>query len=172
MNKAIGFLFLGAVLAMVSPVKALDDSVNYTFNGTHVYDKGGVIDVKGALKIDGTQVTATAAQLNAAGNGVVTNGTIDTFVVTNLTAVTAITVPTASLAATALSGNIVQARMTNALWTAGPTIGGHIPVAAITNALAGTAYTTNVLTGDGKTNTFIFATVGTVKVLKSLTTVP
>ena len=47
-----------------------------------------------------------------------------------------------------------------------------IAVASLTNALAGTAYTTNTLTGDGKTNVFIWNTVGNVKVLKSITTTP
>ena len=49
---------------------------------------------------------------------------------------------------------------------------GHIPVGALTNALNGTAYTTNTITGDGVTNVFIFATVGPAKVLKSITTTP
>lgn len=49
---------------------------------------------------------------------------------------------------------------------------GNVPLAGITNALAGTAYTTNTLTGDGKTNVFIWATVGPVKTLKSITTTP
>ena len=33
-------------------------------------------------------------------------------------------------------------------------------------------YTTNTLTGDGKTNVFIWATAGSAKVLKSITTTP
>lgn len=54
----------------------------------------------------------------------------------------------------------------------GAGITGNIPVAAITNALNQSVYTTNTITGDGKTNVFIFATVGQVKVLKSLTQTP
>jgi hypothetical protein len=54
----------------------------------------------------------------------------------------------------------------------GAGITGNIPVAAITNALNQSVYTTNTLTGDGVTNVFIWATVGQVKVLKSITTTP
>ena len=71
-----------------------------------------------------------------------------------------------------VTGNVPLAGITNALGSAGSAIGGNIPASTITNALVGTAYTTNTLTGDGKTNVFIWATVGPVKTLKSITTTP
>ncbi len=55
---------------------------------------------------------------------------------------------------------------------AGNVTTGNLPVAVMTNALAGTAFTTNTLTGDGVTNVFIWSTVGTKKILHSLTTTP
>jgi len=70
------------------------------------------------------------------------------------------------------TGNLPLAVITNAAGSLGASIGGDIPVAAVTNALDGAVLTTNVFTGDGVTNTIIWATVGPVKVLKSITTTP
>jgi hypothetical protein len=78
-------------------------------------------------------------------------------------------IPAASITA----GNVAQARLTNALATAGSTIGGNIPIAAVTNLLFGTAQTTQTIYGvDSSTNVFIWSTVGGRKVLDSLTITP
>lgn len=98
---------------------------------------------------------------------VVSDGTSATLTVDKLTVTS-----TTSLSGAGITGNIPKAAITNALGSAGSNIGGNIPVAAMTNALAGTAYTTNTLTGDGVTNVFIWSTVGSVKVLHSITTTP
>jgi hypothetical protein len=75
---------------------------------------------------------------------------------------------------TNLTGNIAQARITNALATAGSTIGGNVPVAAVTNAVygSGTLVTNTCVAADGKTNTYVFAPVGGVYVVRSITTSP
>lgn len=149
----VGLLFI-ATIAIAGILQAATITEPTTFRDVVKFrgSTGPDFDADNKFSIGQVKVTATAAQLNAAGNGAVTNGTIDTFVVTNLTAVTTVTFPSASLGAAALSGNIAVARMTN--------------------ALAGTAFTTNTLTGDGVTNVFIWNTVGNVKVLKSITTTP
>lgn len=73
-----------------------------------------------------------------------------------------------SIGGTAVTKTAAELNTVNA----GASITGNIPVAAITNALNQAVYTTNTLTGDGVTNVFIWATVGQVKVLKSITTTP
>jgi hypothetical protein len=152
MKKMIGVLAL--VVGLVSAAMAWDQ-VNTSVDGLNV--KGGT------LAIDAVKITATAAELNK------TDGLTATPAQLNAAATLA---GDGTVAATALTGNIAQAAMTNALITAGSKIGGDIPVAALTNALAGTAYTTNTLTGDGVTNVFIFRTVGTGKIIHSITTTP
>jgi len=124
----------------------------------------------GELSLNDVVVTATAAQLNAAGAGSVTNGTLAPLVVSNalmnvygkngtftnsLTVGGAVSVPAGSITAAALAGNIDKARMTNALDTAGGVL--------ITNTCIGAA---------GQTNTYIFGPVGGVYVLKSISTTP
>lgn len=109
--KMLGLAFLGffAIMSAALPVMALDDANDYTRTGTTVYDKGAVLDVKGTLKIDGTQVTATAAQLNAAGGGAVTSGVMPSFTITNLTVVSGLTIPNQSIAAAKIATNSVGA---------------------------------------------------------------
>jgi hypothetical protein len=149
----VGLLFI-SIIAIASIVQAASITEPTTFRDRVMFrgSTGPDFDADNKFSIGQVQVTATAAQLNAAGAGAVTNGAIDTFVVTNLTAVTGFTAPTGSINAVTLNG--------------------HVLVGRLTNALAGTAFTTNTLTGDGVTNVFIWNTVGNVKVLKSITTTP
>jgi hypothetical protein len=94
-----------------------------------------------------TLITGYDAQTGIGTFKVVSDGTSSTLTVDKLTVTSTTTIP-------------------------GAGITGNIPLAAITNALVGTTLTTNTITGDGKTNVFIFAAVGSTKVLKSLTTTP
>jgi len=105
----------------------------------------------GAIAIDGTNMTASAAQLNAAAATVTTS------------------------AGDLTSGNLALARMTNALPSAGSYIGGNIPVASLTNAITSTTgvYITNTcIAADAKTNTYVFAPIGGRYVLHSISTSP
>lgn len=149
----VGLLFI-SIIAIASILQAASVTEPTTFRDRVVFrgSTGPDFDADNKFSIGQVPVTVTAAQLNAAGNGAVTNGTIDTFVVTNLTVVTTLTAPTGSINAVTLNGNVLVGRLTN--------------------ALAGTSFTTNTLTGDGVTNVFIWNTVGNVKVLKSITTTP
>lgn len=143
------YLFMVA-LAVVGLVVAFTAKADTTFAWSDPAQKGTLcytnLDLASPL-INGATLTASAASLNAAGNGVLSAATV-----TNLTVITGVTVPAASIDAAALSGNVAVARLTN--------------------ALAGTGYSTNTLTGDGVTNVFIWLTVGGVKVLHSITTTP
>lgn len=203
-NVLVGIMVVvAALLALVHPVMALNDANDYTFNGTLRLDKGGTLDTgKGTLKIDGTTVTKTAAELNTVNAGASITGNIPVASITNAAGsvgasiggnipVAAVTnaagtlgssiggnIPVAAITNAAgtvgasIGGNIPVAAITNAAGTVGASIGGNIPVAAITNALMGTAYTTNTFTGDGVTNVLIWRTVGTAKILHSITTTP
>lgn len=133
-----------AVLALVAGVVFAQELANTTFGklSGNEIQATKVAVPASGLTIGGTAVTATAAQLNAVNAGA------------------------------SITGNIPAASLTNAAGSLGSSIGGNIPVAALTNALAGTAYTTNTLTGDGVTNVFIWRTVGTAKILHSITTSP
>lgn len=124
-------IVLVAVAVMVAASAQAWDIVNGSADGFNV--KGST------LKIDGTAVTKTAAELNTVNAGA------------------------------SITGNIPQVAITNALITAGPKIGGHIPVAAVTNALNQTAsaVTNVIVSADAKTNTFIIVPVGQVNVIRS-----
>lgn len=127
-SKLVRFMFLGMVSIVVAalPALALNDANNYTRSGTTVYDEGAILDVRGALKIDGTTVTATAAQLNAAATGTVTNGVLNPSVVSNstlfvsasnLTVTTALTIPAQSIAASKIATNAIGALIVTNLST-------------------------------------------------------
>jgi hypothetical protein len=131
-----------------------------------------------------TQVSGYTNETNVGTFYVSTDGTDSTLTVDKLVAIDAATLPVAGL-----TGNIAQARITNALATAGATIGGNIPVAAITNAAGSvgasiggnipvaavtnalnqtaSAVTNVVITADAKTNTIIIVPVGQVNVIRS-----
>lgn len=149
---------LVAVLVAGGAVLVFGDSmftgVGDSFSGVGTYK----------VMTDGTSATVTADYLSATKGVYVTNatGNIPKATITNAL----------GSAGSNVGGNIPVASITNAAGTVGASIGGNIPVAAITNALAGTAYTTNTLTGDGVTNVFIWRTVGTGKILHSITTTP
>jgi len=73
------------------------------------------------------------------------------------------------------AGNIPKAAITNALTTAGASIGGNVPIAAVTNAFTtatGALLTNTCVAADGKTNTYVFVPVGGVYIVKSVTTSP
>lgn len=173
-------ILIGLVAVLVSggAVLVFGDSmftgVGDSFSGVGTYK----------VMTDGTSATVTADYLSATKGVYVTNatGNIPKATITNALGsagsniggnipVAAITNAAGTVGAS-IGGNIPVASITNAAGTVGASIGGNIPVAAITNALAGTAYTTNTLTGDGVTNVFIWRTVGTGKILHSITTTP
>ena len=83
------------------------------------------------------------------------NKEVDALKVKALTVSEATTFPAASVAPAALSGNIAQARITNALAVA-----------------SGVKLTNTCLSATGKTNTYIFSPVGGVYVLSSIATSP
>ena len=137
-------------------------------------ESGGSLDIEsgGSLKIGGTAVTATAAQLNAAGGGsattltptVVSNATLTVYG-SNLTvkAGGSVTVPAGSIAAAALGTGLTDAQVSdnisvsnitgqvycsNLVVKAGGTVA--VPAASIATAsLAGTLYSAVLVTDNG-----------------------
>ena len=66
-------LFVAALLASPGYAWMADrDDVEHT--GKHVFNEQGSVDLRGTLKIDGTEVTATAAQLNGVRTALEING--------------------------------------------------------------------------------------------------
>ena len=161
--KKILMVFGALVLASVC-VMAEEFGSEVIFKSDVRFDRGSII------KIDGTKLTATAAEINAlSGSG----GNVPGALVTGNVPVAAITNAAGSVGAS-IGGNVPQAAITNALASAGPKIAGNIPQAAMTNALttlfASGAQTTNtVVSGpaDSITNTIITRTVLGIKVVVS-----
>ena len=98
-----------------------DDDVLYIMSATNVYTK---IDASGNMTL---------------GFGITLNSTTITNVIGAGTVLPAVdySAATNGAAGNIASGNLAVARITNALTTAGASLGGNVPVAAITNA-AGT----------------------------------
>ena len=129
MKSLIVWLSL-VVMVMAVPALALDDSNNYLFKGKLEMDKGGVLEVgKGTLKIDGTTVSATAAQLNAAAAGTAPLASGKIFVGSVSGVATAVT-PSGD--ATVTTGGVVSL-------AARSVAGAELPIAEVGQILVGQA---------------------------------
>lgn len=185
-SRKLGFSFVVIAIVAIFAIFAQAATITEptTFRDRVVFrgSTGPDFDTDNKFSIGGTKVTKTAAELNAVNAGASITGNIPVASITNAAGsvgasiggnipVAAITNAAGSVGAS-IGGNIPEAALTNAAASLGDNLGGSIPVACITNALAGTAYTTNTLTGDGVTNVFIFRTVGTGKIIHSITTTP
>jgi hypothetical protein len=69
------FVFVLLALAWAGVGLAWDaDRANVEHTGDHIFTEAGSVDLRGTLKIDGTEVTATAAQLNGVRTALEING--------------------------------------------------------------------------------------------------
>lgn len=161
MKSKFSRLFIGllVIVSMLSiKAEALQDASDYLFNGIHVYDVGGVLDVKGTLKIGGTTVTATAAQLNAAASGTVTNGVLNPSIVSNNVLVvnasnivaqssTVTAMSATSVIANLVSNNVLKVSASNLVVTTSVTLpAGSVTHANIAAGGAGGCIITNLST--------------------------
>jgi hypothetical protein len=160
----VGFVVVGSVYAATD--YDLRDRIDKLFRRTTAglgLNLPGDLDVSGDAAVDGTVTVGGAASfVNVTVSGtlsgsVVSSNAVGSLFTSNLTVVAggAISVPAASVSAAALSGNVVQARITNALATA-----------------SAMKVTNTCMAANGKTNTYIFSPVGSVYVLSSISTTP
>jgi len=181
-------------IAYWSSTTYIDADGNMYANGLNISAGaivGGTLTVSGKVNgvtINSTMITNVIAEgqvLPAVDYSAATNGNAENIASGNL-ALARITnaLVTGTLAAN-LTGNIAEERITNALTTAviplvgitnaletaGPSIGGNVPLAALTNALSGTLYSgtyTNTTEADASTNVIVVLN----GVIVSVTTTP
>ncbi len=138
MKRTMTMVFgVAAIFSALTTAAIMAEEISHDVNykGTVNFDEGAIV------KIKNVQVTATAAQLNSAGGGstttltptLVSNATLKVYG-RDLEITNSITIKAGSLDSAGLTGNILVARLTNALPSSGSYIGGNVPVAAITNA--------------------------------------